>query len=253
MAMRRYTAAMLLPVLVSALGGCMVTQPQNTPVAQRRLVEPATSRGYWLYVPSYYSPNRQWPLVVTLHGGWLWDSSESQIREWKHLAEKHGLIVAAPDLESSQMWVILRDGWMADLAADEKAVLAVIADVSGKYRIAKGRTLLTGFLEGGYALYYIGLRNAGSLAALVARDCYTDMEMMDGIELTDAARNLPMLIFNGKHGWGRLSAHGWDAFRFLRENRCYQADRKEVAGGQLRRPKRAYRFWAPHLPPELRR
>ena len=251
--MREYTAITLLLVLLLALGGCMVTQPQNTPAAQRRLVEPTTSRGYWLYVPSYYSPDRQWPLVVTLHGGWMWDSSESQIREWKYLAEKHGLIVAAPDLESSQMWVILRGRWMTDLAADEKAVLAVIADVSRNYSIAKGWTLLTAFLEGGYALYYIALRNADSLSAVVARDCYTDVEMMGGIELTDAARRLPMLIFNGKHGWGRLSAHGWDAFRFLRENKCYQAGRREVGGGQLRRPKRAYRFWATHLPPELQR
>ena len=43
--------------LAFAAAGCTVTQPQDTPVSARRLVEEKTGAGYWLYVPSTYRPD----------------------------------------------------------------------------------------------------------------------------------------------------------------------------------------------------
>lgn len=253
--------------------GCAVIQNQSTPVEARRLTEPATGRDYWLYVPSYYAPDRSWPLVVTLHGSGLWDSSEDQIREWKHLAEKRGLIVAAPDLHSASFCRIGRGGWLEDLRDDERAVLAVIDHLVSTYSIApmaaggaaagtgpvRRYILLTGFLEGGYPLYYIGLRHAGLFSALVARDCYTDTDVLEDITISAEARKTPMLIASGKDGWWTISGclwyqgEAWKAYRFLRSSKCYLAKRKEHNGGQLRRPLRAYQYWMRFLPKALRR
>ena len=265
--------ALVLAVLAGTTG-CMVTQDQATPVAPRRLTEPGTGRGYWLYVPSGYTPDRPWPLVVTLHGSGLWDSSEDQIREWKHLAETHGLIVAAPDLLSASFSRILRGAWLENLHADERAVLAVIDEVVSKYRIAppaasgaapaaggpvRRHILLTGFLEGGYPLYYIGLRHAGRFGMLIARDCYSDAEMLEGIAVSPEARKTPMLIASGKDGWWTISGclwsrgQAWEAYAFLRSSACRLVERKEYRGGQLRRPGRAYHYWARFLSKDLRR
>ena len=249
---------LILPLLGIA-GGCIVTQPQDTPVPALQILEQKTQTSYWIYVPSGYTEDRDWPLVVTLHGSSTWDSSKTQIDEWKYLAEQKGLIVVAPDLSSVSGYRLNRDKWMENLKRDEQAVLAVMDEVTTKYRISMGRggerpaILLTGFLQGGYPLYYIGLLNPKWFSMLIARDCYTDEEMLNELELSEDATKLSILIFNGKDGWSPLPTHGWDAYRCLRQKRCYQTRRKEVRGGQLRRPELAYQNWSKHLPPRLRK
>ena len=245
--MRR--CALLLPLLMQA--GCLVTQSQNTPVKPTLRIERTTGREYWLYVPSTHDAKRSWPLVITLHGGGPWDSARKQIREWRSLAEMRGAIVAAPKLRSTSLWNLGREGWMKSLAEDERLVLAIIREVSGTLNVPPRAVLLTGFLDGGHALYFIGLRNPDKLGMVIARDCYTDLEMLEGIELTDAARKLPIVVSNGKDGWWAFPKHGWRAYRFLRENRCFQTWRKESRGGQLRQPGKAYEYWMRYARPNV--
>lgn len=238
----------LIPLLLlMPVGCCLVTQQQDTPVKAQRIVEPKTRAAYWIYVPSTYKANVARPLVVTLHGGGVCDSARAQIREWKYLAEKRELIVVAPELESATWMVPSRANLKENLGRDERAVLAIIDEVKGNHQIANRDILLTGFLEGGYPLYYIGLRNAGRFGMLIARDCYVDMQILKELELDGQAwreaRQLEMLIFNGKDSGGGLAGHGWRAYRFLRENHCLNAKRKEMAGGRLRRPEKAYKYW----------
>lgn len=105
--------AILVLVMLTMVTGCPVTQPQQTPVPPRRQEIQAAGVSYRLYVPSYHTTDRQWPLVITLHGTYGWDGSRPQIDEWKYLAEQRGLIVAAPDLRmprGSCRWFI-RSGW----------------------------------------------------------------------------------------------------------------------------------------------
>ena len=255
----------ILAACLAASPGCMMVHGEPTPVEPVRLTEPRTGRGYWLYVPSDYDPGRTWPLAVTLHGSSLWDSSGDQITAWKHLAETHGFIVAAPDLDSASFWRIRRGAWREDLAGDEQAVLAVIDEIASAYSIARvapatkptaplqRHILLTGFLEGGYALYATGLRNAGRFDMLIAHDCTWDADMLEEIALPAVATSLPMLIANGKDAWGSQSSQAWAAYRFVRKAGCTKADRKEYRGGQFRRPQRAYEYWSKNLPRHLRR
>jgi poly(3-hydroxybutyrate) depolymerase len=246
--------AILLVGLGVMVAGCPVTQPQHTPVPPTRQEVQAVGAKYWLYVPSYHTPDRQWPLVITLHGTYGWDGPRRQIDEWKALAEQEGLIVAAPDLQSAQgILPVLRSMWVKDLTADEKAILAMIDELVERYRVDPSCVLLTGFSAGGYAMYYTGLRNPQRFSMLIARNCNNSLDMLGTIEITDATRALPVMIFWGKDDLKQIQDQSWEAFRYLRQRRCYQVQHKEVKGGHLRRPELAYRVWRERLPQPYRR
>lgn len=244
--------AIVMPVLLALLSlclvGCPVTQPQDTPVDEILMTVGHTGSDYWIYVPDNYSPQHPMSLVVTLHGTNPWDGYHRQVKEWKFLAQEHGFIVVAPRLKSSQGIVrISRSMWYEDLEHDEKAILAVIDDVSRRYAIDETKVLLTGFSAGGYSMYFTGLRNPERFRMLIARACNGDVEMMrDNIELTDKARDLPILIFWGKDDMV-IVKQSWQAFAYLRKNRCFNTTRRELRGGHLRRPDIAYKEWASQL------
>ena len=240
--------------LLAMVAGCPVTQPQHTPVPPLRQEIQAAGAKYWLYVPSYHTLDRQWPLVITLHGTYGWDGPRRQIDEWKALAEQEGVIVAAPDLQSAQgILPVLRSVWAKDLGQDEKTILAVIDDLAERYHADPSCVLLTGFSAGGYAMYYAGLRNPQRFTMLIARNCNSSMQMLGTIEITDATRKLPVMIFWGKDDLQQIQDQSWEAFRYLRQRRCYEVEHKEVLGGHLRRPELAYRVWRNRLPQAYRR
>lgn len=259
--------SLLLAVMPVFLAGCPYVPPE-TRNPHLTLTEPVTKNSYCIYVPSYYSDDRDWPLVVTLHGTKNpYDGQVRQILEWKDIAEQYGLIVVAPNLESTQGYIpavpsVLR----ADhdkLARDEKVILSVIQDVRRKRRIArrppgadgmpgKDLVLLTGFSSGGFPLFYVGLRNPDLFDMLIARDCNCTTEMLESIALTDEARKLPILIFWGRDDLETIRDQSWAAFRFLREHEFYGTERKSTQGGHLRRPDVAWREWSKRLPKEYR-
>jgi len=253
---------LLLPLL-AVLGGCPVTQDQQTPV------EPTVLRAgehkYWLYVPSTYTPDREWPMVVTLHGTFGFDDGGAQIREWKRLAEDNGLIVAAPALKSVQgILPVIKSMWHRDLETDERAVLAVMDDVQANYRIGTYTTnpkprrglpttrpavLLSGFSAGGYPMYYIGLRNPERFGMILGRSCNSDVDLFDSLEptLSPQARQLPIYMF-----WGRdetaMARHNWNAIAWLSRHGFKNTDWKTIPGGHWRHPEVAYNVWKNELP-----
>ncbi len=248
--MARYLIAL---AALSVLPGCPVTQSQDTPVSARRLALGGGGR-YWLYVPSYYTAERDWPLVITLHGTHGWDGAKAQIKEWKSLAEEKGLIVAAPQLKSPQgITPVVRSLWYKDLAEDERAVLSLLDELESTYRIDPEAVLLTGFSAGGYPLYYIGLQNPRRFNMLIARACNSDLELFEKLSIDPEARELPIRLFWGKDDLRRIQGDSWQAFRYLREQRFFQTEYEEIKGGHLRRPELAYTLWLDSLPSRHRR
>ncbi len=240
----RFGKLLFLFVAAGFLAGCPVTQRQDTPVSAQRLSDPASGANYWLYVPSNYEELSSCPLVVTLHGSKVWDGSKRQMKEWKYLAQKHGFIVAAPQVRSAEgiLPVLSRE---TQLANDEAVVLSIIDRIGADYpAVDTDAVLLTGFSAGGYPMYYIGLRNPERFDMLIARACNSSMDTFENIELTDEVRNQPIAIFWGKNDLSLIRKHSWQAFRWLRENRCFKTTRKMVAGGHLRRPGTAYKLWS---------
>jgi predicted esterase len=246
------TRLRLLVLLLLALpltAGCPYVPPE-TQHPHLEKTEPITDTKYWLYVPTNYETLGDCPLVITLHGTNPWDGRTRQILEWKDTAERNGLIVVAPQLRSTQGYVpaipSVNHASEKDLLADERAILAVIDHVSTGYRIDGRHILLTGFSSGGFPLYWIGLRNPRRFDMMIARDCNCDMNVLRKMEYTEDVRKMPILIL-----WGRdesiIPKQSWDAYKFLREQKCFATKRDEEPGGHLRRPDLAYEAWAPRL------
>ncbi len=240
----RFGKLLFLFVAMTLLPGCLVTQRQDTPVAAQKHFDPASGGKYWLYVPSNYNENSSWPLVVTLHGSKLWDGSARQVKEWKYLAERQGFLVAAPEVRSAEgiLPVLSR----ADqLAYDERVVLSIIDRIQADYpAVDRDAVLLTGFSAGGYPMYHIGLRNPERFDMMMARACNSSMDIFENIEVTDEVRNLTIAIFWGKDDIALIRNQSWQAFRWLRLNRCFKTTRHILDGGHLRRPRAAYKLWA---------
>jgi len=250
-AMKRYL--IFLPLVVGA-AGCPVFQRQDTPVDVQVTREPQSEAEYRLYVPSYYSPDRQWPLVVTLHGTHGWDDSRRQIMEWKYLAERKGLLVVAPKLKSVQgILPVNKSLWRKDLRRDEKVILAVMDELADKYSIDPKAVLLTGFSAGGYPLYFVGLRNPERFNMLIARSCNSSIDIFEQIELTPAARKLPIMIYWGKDDLQEIHRQSWQAIRWLGERGFNRMDYDKIEGGHRRTPEIAYRHWRKILPKRYRR
>jgi len=250
--------ALLLVGLSLAAAGCPVTQSQDTPVSQFTAREPETGAKYHMYVPSNYGEHRRWPLVITLQGTYGFDDANRQIKEWKALAEKHGLIVVAPKMKSTQgVLPVLSPLRRRDLARDEEHVLAIMAQVKREYRIDESAVMITGYSAGGFPMYYIALRNPQLFSVLVSRMADCDMKITRDIPITDATRKMHFLIFFSKRGINPASSNlnpvareSWAAFRHLRQNRCYNAKIKKIAGGHRRLPEPAVAFWEevqPHI------
>ena len=239
----------ILP-LMAFLSGCPVWQDQDTPVEQFRSVEPETGRAYWIYVPSYYKADQSWPLVVTLHGTYVWESYERQIKEWKKLAEEEGFIVVAPKLRAASVQGILpvaHDTRMAALRDDETMILALINSLSDAYNIDNQAVMITGFSGGGLPAYYAALNNPTRFHMLILRSCNSDIKQFEEVTLTDEAKKLPIYIYWGKDDFQLIQDQSWQGFRYLKE-RSYEVEKKEIKGGHIRRPKVAMEYWKKHLP-----
>ena len=153
------------------------------------LEQPSGERhaAYSLYVPEAYTPSRQWPVIVALHGAY--GRGREYLLSWLRPAKSRGYLVVAPS-SADVTWSILRPH------RDAGAILAVVDDVASRYAIDPSRVLLTGLSDGGTFTYLAGLPNAPRFAALapVAGDFHA---MMDPMLRRKLGQNLPILIVHG--------------------------------------------------------
>lgn len=233
------------------LGGCYLPYTPDTPKSISKVYSKAAGASYYSYVPSHYSKMRSWPVVITLHGSFIWDGPMRQALEWKYYGEKHGLIIIAPTLSSAE-GILPVIGWEDKLRRDEKVILAILDDVKAKYNVDPEGVLLTGFSAGGYPMYFTGLRNPDKFSMLMSRAGNCSERILNGIRLSERAKKLPIMIFCGKNDVGQIQTESWAAFRWLRQHGVKSARMKKVSGGHLRRPDTAYELWRPHLPEHLR-
>jgi phospholipase/carboxylesterase len=104
--------------------------------------------GFSMYVPEHYAHDRNWPLVVALHGG----SGTGADFLWTWLAEARtrGFLLLAP--------TALGSTWsLDDPEIDGDALRAMIQYVSGRWRVDPTRILLTGLSDGATFALLCGL------------------------------------------------------------------------------------------------
>lgn len=143
------------------------------------MTEERTQQPYLLYVPSTYTDSQEWPLVVACHGTWPYDTADLQMREWASFGERRGIIIAAPRLAGTkgdfppppEQQIVLQ-------SQDEQTILAIVAAVKSRYRIAEHRVFMTGWSAGAYAILHAGLRNPDVFRALAVRQGSFDARFM---------------------------------------------------------------------------
>ncbi len=156
---------------------------------------PSTSSGgapladYSLYVPEGYTPERQWPLVVCLHGAH--GRADHHVWSWLRPAKSRGYMVLAPK-SLDVTWSILQPD------IDIGSVTGMLEEVCAAYSVDRSRVYLTGLSDGGTFTYLLGLSRPDLFAGIapVAGDLHG---MMDGMLRRKQGIELPIYIVHGAH------------------------------------------------------
>lgn len=147
--------------------------------------------GFSLYVPEYYSADREWPLVFALHGGG--GNGRAFLWNWLRDARSHGAILVAPTA-TGPTWALAGDD------TDTPNLERILGIIESKWRIDPRHKLMTGMSDGGTFCYVSGLLIDSPfthLAPVSASFHPMLAEMAD----EDRLRGLPIHLVHGKQDW----------------------------------------------------
>jgi phospholipase/carboxylesterase len=147
--------------------------------------------GYSLYVPEYYTPEREWPLVMALHGG----SGHGRLFLWSWLrdARSRGAIVVAPTA-MGRTWALMGED------VDTPNLRHILDEIRAHWRVDSRRLLLTGLSDGGTFCYVSGLTIDSPFTHL-APVAASFHPMIAGMADAARLRGLPIQIVHGRHDW----------------------------------------------------
>lgn len=238
----RIEAALGLAAMAACIvvcGGCAVLAPGHAPGEILTLREPDTGQEYHLYVPSNYTAEREWPLVVACHGHRPLDWPKAQVDEWKGLAESRGFLVAAPALASATATVSRDPGRdIAALRRDEDGLVAVVAHVRGARSVDANAVFLTGWLGGARAALFAGLKNPDVFRAIVLRQPLFDARSVEPCR-PFMDHQQPIHVIYGPTDFARNQA--LECVTWLRQERMLVSE-AEMSGAYKREPEPAYQF-----------
>jgi len=236
---------LLLIVAVAALAsGCHVPQDQNTPVSERREVDPTTGDGYWIYVPSTYRHDRPAKLIISCHGTPPYDVSNMHIREWKMIGQNYGCIVVAPELQGTDG--IIGDGPLVGMLECERRIMSLISVLGYRYNIDLANIMITGFSGGGFPAYWVGLRHPEIFSVVVGRSCNFSVSNLDGWYPPEAVRT-PVMIYYGSRDLANVQGQSRAGIEYLRQ-RGFEVETRVIPGiAHERRPEVAMGFFLRHL------
>ncbi len=169
-----------------------LTQPKHPDSGVfHRFNEPGSRGGYSLYVPEYYDPDREWPLVMALHGG----SGHGRLFLWSWLrdARARGAIVVAPTARG-RTWALMGED------VDSPNLARILDEVRGHWRVDPSRLLLTGLSDGGTFCYVSGLTSDSPFTHL-APIAASFHPLLAGAADSARLRGLPIQIVHGRHDW----------------------------------------------------
>jgi poly(3-hydroxybutyrate) depolymerase len=165
------------------------------------------SQGYALYVPSTYSPDREWPVIFGFDPG---GRGLNPVERYQAAAEKYGYIVAGSNNS--------RNGsWQVSIAA----VTAMTRDVTARLSIAQNREYVAGMSGGSRVALGVALSSGGIAGVFASSAGYPDSrprkelsfpvfqtagtEDFNNLEMRDMDRELKsphhLAIFEGGHTW----------------------------------------------------
>lgn len=189
-------------VSLPALAGAQTTE---TGFLNRTLTIGSEQYRYQVYVPSGYTRDRRWPVVLFMHGSGeegldgLLQTEVGLGSAMRRYVDRYPAIVIFPQTRPGAAWA----GPMADMA------LAALDRTEREFGTDPSRVYLTGLSRGGSGTWYIAYRHPERFAALlvvcgrirpVATTTDPVVPAADGEPFTALAarvKNLPVWVFHG--------------------------------------------------------
>ena len=144
----------------------------SSPRANGRIVSSGQEREYLLHVPENYDGSEATPLVIGLHGGMVWPSTQKEISGWNSLADQHGFIVVYPSGETfggkgtgvkPKVWLIKPD---ARLRRNVAFIEHLIDELTTRYTIDSSRIYVSGLSNGGAMAFALSCTIGDRIAAV---------------------------------------------------------------------------------------
>jgi len=178
--------------------------PRGTIIDDVKCAADAT-QGYALYLPSKYSPDRSWNLLLAFHPA---ARGRAMVEKYRAAAEQYGYIVAGSNTSRNGSW-----------AVSGAAVRAMSADLGQRFSIDAERLYLTGMSGGARVAMQVALNNKNIAGVIASSAGYPDSkprasvtfavfatagtEDFNYIEMRQLDRKLAsphyLAIFNGGH------------------------------------------------------
>jgi phospholipase/carboxylesterase len=183
----REDAALLARLAAPANGNTGIIHDNN---------EPGSRGGFSLYVPEYYTPDREWPLVVALHGGS--GNGRNFLWSWLRDARSFGAILVAPTATGptpgKSTWALMGED------TDTPNLLRIVDFVRARWNVDPRKVLMTGMSDGGTFCYVSGLDGASPFTHLAPVSA-TFHPLMAELADADRLRGLPIHIVHGRLDW----------------------------------------------------
>ncbi len=159
----------------------------TVPTGLMTMPETAAHNLYSLYVPESYSPSREWPLIVCLHGGY--GHANEYLWTWFKLARSQRCLLLSPK-SIGPTWSILNP------QLDIESIHAMLDEVCATWRIDTARVFLSGLSDGGTFSYLLGLAS-GSTFRGVAPIAGVLPELADQLLRRKQGIDIPLFIVHG--------------------------------------------------------
>ena len=157
---RNALVTVLLLVTCAAAAGAQ-DLPRGVIVDDVKCVADPT-QSYSLYVPSAYSPDRRWPVLIGFHPG---GRGRAIVEKYRAAAEQYGYIVAASNNSRNGPW-----------AVSAAAIKALFPDIDARFAIDPQRIYLTGHSGGARVAMQVALANKTIAGVIASSGGYHDSQ-----------------------------------------------------------------------------
>lgn len=160
--LRRIVLA-IVATLLALLAAAMAYYAYASTRTNASLVSSGETRHYLLHVPQTYDAATPAPLVISLHGAYLYPRFQMRLTEWNALAEHEGFIVVYP--KAAGLLPLWRMQPGRGLVIEVQFFRDLVAQLSSEYNIDQDRIYVNGFSNGAAMTFMLSCELGDRIAA----------------------------------------------------------------------------------------
>ena len=131
---------------------------------------------------------------------------------------------------------------------DEKRILSIISQLGYRYNIDRANTMITGYYDGAFPAYWVGLRHPDVFSVVVGRSCDFAVSDLDG-HYPPEAIHTPVMIYYASNDLADVQEQSDKGVDYLRQM-GFKVEIAVIPGAaHERRPEVATGFFLRHRRP----